>query len=839
MSLLRSLFSFKRAMSSSRINKARTVVRPFVELLEDRRTPTVSWTGGAGTLNWNDAANWSGKSVPGTTDDVIIQAAVSGPIQISHANTVHSLTDTSANLLLTGGSLSLAGASTIGQNLTMQNGRFVASGNVTISGALTESGGELTGSGTVTVNGLLTWTGGTMSGSGTTQAAGGLQLGASGQTDYETLTARTLANNGAAIWNDHNTLTQQSDATFQNLANGTLTLNTAAGWYGDGTGKIDNAGTMTVAAGSGKVQERVFLNNSGKVTVSSGTLELQGNGAASGNFSASSGATLVFGQNNYSNYAFNSGAVVSGSGTIDFGSGLSAEFASGASYNVTGTTIIDTYGNSDANIVFTAGSKVLSVGSLVINSGVVNFSSGSAIALTKLTQSDGTLTGSDAVNVSGLTTWTGGSMTGTGTTSALGGLQLGATDGAKHFEVIEARTVVNAAIANWVGLGEIDLFSGGTFVNKAGATFNDQAPATIWTDVGIGLHPTGLFNNQGNFIVAVGSGTAGMQAPFQNSGHVAITSGTWNLSGMGKATGSFTVNAGTTFNWNKNYLGGTVSGTGRVIRTDGSSTSPIAITGGAVTISSATPQLYRVDGNVTISSLKMTQGTLVVEGTLTIMGSMTWTGGYIVGPGTIKVLKGLQLGANDGNTGHYESLYGATLSNAGSAVMYDSFAQQYGSTFANLPGATLDLRSNGTWNSDGTATLVNQGTFKKTAGAGSSVLNYLTLMNTGSVLVNSGTLDLEGTGTATGSFSAAAGSTLEFGHGYWGFNSLSSVSGAGTVEFPFNYWSSAFNSGSTYIVSGATIVNGAAVTFFPGSTLKQTGTLSIQNNGVWDFAGSV
>ena len=67
---------------------------------------------------------------------------------------------------------------------------------------------------------------------------------------------------------------------------------------------------------------------------------------------------------------------------------------------------------------------------------------------------------------------------------------------------------------------------------------------------------------------------------------------------------------------------------------------------------------------------------------------------------------------------------------------------------------------------------------------------HIALVNDGIVTVSSGTLDLEAGGTATGSFTAAAQTTLEFGHYIWAFNSTSNVSGAGTVEFAFDYFSS-------------------------------------------------
>jgi hypothetical protein len=81
---------------------------------EDRLVPAaVSWTGGAGTLNWGDAMNWSSGTVPGSGSDVTISISVSGTINLgAHAYAVRSLNDTSASLAIaTGGSRSLAAGS--------------------------------------------------------------------------------------------------------------------------------------------------------------------------------------------------------------------------------------------------------------------------------------------------------------------------------------------------------------------------------------------------------------------------------------------------------------------------------------------------------------------------------------------------------------------------------------------------------------------------------------------------------------------------------------------------------------------------------------------------------
>ncbi len=62
-------------------------------------------------------------------------------------------------------------------------------------------------------------------------------------------------------------------------------------------------------------------------------------------------------------------------------------------------------------------------------------------------------------------------------------------------------TLINQGTANWVGSGEIDLFAGSTFTNAPDASFNEQTNDEIWSDVGVGEEPSGLFDNQGTFVL--------------------------------------------------------------------------------------------------------------------------------------------------------------------------------------------------------------------------------------------------------------------------------------------------------------------------------------------------
>jgi hypothetical protein len=102
--------------------------------LESRLAPAaVSWNGGAGTLNWGDANNWSNNLVPGSADDVTISKSGVGTITIAGGSyAVRTLNDTTAALsLASSGSLSLAAVaatSTFGQNVTVQSGATLTVG---------------------------------------------------------------------------------------------------------------------------------------------------------------------------------------------------------------------------------------------------------------------------------------------------------------------------------------------------------------------------------------------------------------------------------------------------------------------------------------------------------------------------------------------------------------------------------------------------------------------------------------------------------------------------------------------------------------------------------------
>ena len=63
------------------------------EMLESRAMlSAVAWDGGAGTLNWGDAANWDTDTVPGAADDVTIDIAGENTINVAGTFVVGSFT---------------------------------------------------------------------------------------------------------------------------------------------------------------------------------------------------------------------------------------------------------------------------------------------------------------------------------------------------------------------------------------------------------------------------------------------------------------------------------------------------------------------------------------------------------------------------------------------------------------------------------------------------------------------------------------------------------------------------------------------------------------------------
>ena len=206
-----------------------------------------------------------------------------------------------------------------------------------------------------------------------------------------------------------------------------------------------------------------------------GTLELANTGTHTGLFNVAAGATLSF----PATHALNAGSNVSGAGTVNFSSGSTTTIA--GSYDLTGPTNISGYGvafNSD-----------------ITTPSTINFISGN-------------LEGSGNVIMTGLFTWSGGEMRGTGTTTANGGISIAGTAGKTLNRTLNNNGTCTCDYAG----SSFGFYLSGIFNNQAGGIFN------LPTDVTIGSIG-GVFNNYGTFNRTTSSGTAIiLQVPFNNYG---------------------------------------------------------------------------------------------------------------------------------------------------------------------------------------------------------------------------------------------------------------------------------------------------------------------------------
>ena len=96
-----------------------------VELEKRALLAVVTWDGGAGTMNWGDAANWDGDSLPGGSDDVVIPDLPGvQTVVVNTAANVRSLNSVENVLISSGQGLQLgAGSSQVSGAFTASVGR--------------------------------------------------------------------------------------------------------------------------------------------------------------------------------------------------------------------------------------------------------------------------------------------------------------------------------------------------------------------------------------------------------------------------------------------------------------------------------------------------------------------------------------------------------------------------------------------------------------------------------------------------------------------------------------------------------------------------------------------
>jgi hypothetical protein len=623
-----------------------------------------------------------------------------------------------------------------------------------------------------------------------------------------------LDNAGAATWTGAGRITLANGAVINNLAAATFLVQANAPLSsGSGSpGTFNNLGIFRKLTSSGTTTSSVVFTNAstGTVDVQSGTLNLFGGGTHDGTFTVGAETILAFGGRN----SLSASSHVSGTGQVAFtvdGSGTGVTTISG-SYTLTGSTWV--------------------------TAGTVNFLSD--VTFPSLYELGGTYGGSGNVTVSGLLTWLGGTMAGPGRTEAMGNMQIGSNTA----KALDGRTLNSHAITNWTGAAGIDFSNAAVFNNASGATFNAQSDATLRF---AGGNPV-AFNNAGAFQKSQSSGMTTLGVPFQNGGTVDIQTGTLLASGGGVSGGTFTVDAGGTLQFaGPSYLlNGTsqVTGAGNVtfgidVPTGGNTTVAGTYNVGNTTINAGTVSFL---GNASTGTSTVGGGVLAGLGTLTVSGPLTWTGGTMSDAGRTVANGDLTIGGAAA-----KFLDTRALDNTGTATWTGTgdIRASHGATLNNRTGAVFEAQNNANFTSESgsAAALNNAGTFTKSASTATTHFDAQ-FNNTGTVNVETGTLELAGGGTSSGNFSIAAGSSVKLSQGIFTFTGgtatdSGSISAAGAtllVQSPVTFQNLSLTSGSvagtgTLFVTGTMSWTGGTMSGAGFTTIRASAALSISEAG--------
>jgi RHS repeat-associated protein len=587
----------------------------------------------------------------------------------------------------------------------------------------TMTGGFLAGAGTLTVEGACSWPGGEMTGTGVTTINGPLSL--TGTSEKRLSQSRVLNNGGTAMWSGGlvrllNTSVINNLGTWDGTIDGSIIGSLTAGTF-------VNSGTFVKSAGSGTTNVDIPFTNSGIVDVQSGTVGFTGGGGSTGGFRNSAPtAALQFGGGTFN---VNTGTTFEGPGSL---------MVTGGTLNINNTIAVP------------------SPGEVLVSGGTVNVNAAIASPpATTFTMTGGTLGGTSALTIDGDCNWSGGAMTGTGTTTVNGPLSL---TGTGEKQVTSSRVLISTGTAQWTG-GVLRLLNTSAVINNG--VWEAKADAPI-----AGSQTIGTFTNTGTFRKTTTSGTTTVSVPFANNGTVEVQTGTLNFNGGGFSTGGFLFAApttlqfgGSTFNLN---LGTSFAGLGTVL-----------LSGGTVNVNDAISLPAE-------TGFTMTGGFLAGAGTLTVEGACSWPAGEMTGTGITTINGPLGLTG----TGEKRLSQSRVLNNGGTATWSGGLVRLLNTSVINNLGTWDDMIDGSIVGSLSVGTFVNSGTFVKSAGSGTTTVG-IPFTNSGIVDVRSGTLNV---GVSGATYTQTAGITSLTGGAFTSFTNISILggllAGTGTVTGP-------------------------------------------------------
>ncbi len=488
------------------------------------------------TLSLSGAATLSAKvagagslAITGGTTSILPSAAVSvANLSVTGAATTLAIGEAftfahvfsagaGATLNLSGGNLVLSGANSL-------NGATVTGGRTLVDTAASSISGLTIGGTTIfRNNSTLTQSGGTVT-VGDASGAATLVNGATGIYDITDGSGIAQGSSTASLFANYGlfektggtgTSNVQANVTSGGIvtaATGTIAFSGASNIF---WGTINGAGAVSFTGGVSTIKAATTVNVASlTATGPSTTLMIAGDLSYAGSFSDDLGATLLIG----------SGATLSLSGAAT----LSSRVVGAGSLAITGgtTSITSTAAVSVANLSVTGIGTSLVVGTLVTARA---FSAGAGATLNL---SGGNLVLSGANSFNGATV-TGGNTLVDAAASSVSGLTIGGTTTFRN----------NSTLTQSGGTVMVGDASGnaGTLVNGATGIYD----VTDGSGIAQGSSTASQFANYGLF-EKTGTGTSVIAPNFVNGNAVSVSSGTLDFAGAVKGTGTDTISASAT-----------------------------------------------------------------------------------------------------------------------------------------------------------------------------------------------------------------------------------------------------------------------------------------------------
>ena len=728
-----------------------------------------------------------------------------GNLQINNSTTLGAVFTLGANGSGNGSITTSAGVTSSFNNLTWTGGTILGSGTLAVPAGQTMnliSGNKYIGTqGVLQINGTAAFSGGGIINDGS-YVSGIINVGAGGLLDDQG--SYNFYDNSGLGGIINNAGTFQKSGALGTSAN-------ISGWT------INNSGTLQTVVGTLTISST--LNNTGVVNIANlTTLALSGGGQTGGTFNLSSGGTLSYQGGTY-NLA---GATMNNSGSITFPSNTT---------QFTGTTASLLAGNVNIN-----------GGNLQINNSTTL---GAVFTLGANGSGNGSITTSAGVTSSfNNLTWTGGTILGSGTLAVPAGQTMNLSSGNKYLGTQGVLQINGTAAFSGGGIINDGSYVSGIINVGAGGLFDDQGSYNFYDNSGLG----GIINNAGTFQKsgALGTsanisgwtinnsgtlqtvvGTLTISSTLNNSGVVNIANiTTLALAGGGQTGGTFNISSGGTLS----YQGGTYNLAGATMNNSGSITFPsnttqftgttASLLAGNVNINGGTLQINNsttLGADFTLGANGSGNGSITTSaGVTSSFNNLTWTGGTILGSGTLAVPAGQTMNLSGGNmflgTQGILQINGTAAFNGGTVVNIGGYVS--GIINVGAGGLFDDRGSYNFVDESGLGGIINNaGIFQKSGALGTSAnISGWTINNSGTLQTVAGTLTISSTLNNTGVVNVANLTTLALsGGGQTGgtFN----ISSGGTLAYQ----------GGTYNLAGATMNNSGSITF-PSNTTQFTGT---------------